>query len=348
MARLAPAARLLGAVCVVAAAALALHRFHGAGEVARADGPIALTSRPILFDPANPAQTRFGTLEWRGGIEVSGAKPFGGLSGLLLSPHGQTLTAITDTGDWVRARLIYTDERLTGLRDLAMTPMLGSDGAALAGKLNADAEGLAGAGPRHLLASFERRHRILDYRLDATGHPGAATPLPVPGEFSTLERNQGLEAVGVLPPGQGESGAAGRVIVAIAERKLDAAGHHTGFLIAADGTLATFALTRSPGFDVTDLVFLPDGDMIVLERHYIPILGAAFRLRRIARDDIKPGALLSGTVLLTAGGSYTIDNMEGLAVHRDARGRTILTLVSDDNFSSSQRTLLMQFALPDG
>ena len=40
-----------------------------------------------------------------------------------------------------------------------------------------------------------------------------------------------------------------------------------------------------------------------------------------------------------------IDNMEGLAVHRDEAGRTILTLVSDDNYSILQRTLILQFAL---
>jgi hypothetical protein len=41
-----------------------------------------------------------------------------------------------------------------------------------------------------------------------------------------------------------------------------------------------------------------------------------------------------------------IDNMEGIAAHRAASGETILTLISDDNFSLLQRTLLMQFALP--
>ena len=42
---------------------------------------------------------------------------------------------------------------------------------------------------------------------------------------------------------------------------------------------------------------------------------------------------------------YQIDNMEGIAVHRNARGETILTLVSDDNFSAIQRNLLLQFRL---
>ena len=35
--------------------------------------------------------------------------------------------------------------------------------------------------------------------------------------------------------------------------------------------------------------------------------------------------------------------MEGLSVHRNAGGEIVLTLVSDDNFSMIQRTLLLQF-----
>jgi hypothetical protein len=37
--------------------------------------------------------------------------------------------------------------------------------------------------------------------------------------------------------------------------------------------------------------------------------------------------------------------MEGIALHRNASGETILTLISDDNFLPFQRTLLLQFAL---
>ena len=42
---------------------------------------------------------------------------------------------------------------------------------------------------------------------------------------------------------------------------------------------------------------------------------------------------------------YQIDNMEGLAVHRTDAGDIVLTLVSDDNFSPLQRTMLLQFTL---
>jgi hypothetical protein len=37
--------------------------------------------------------------------------------------------------------------------------------------------------------------------------------------------------------------------------------------------------------------------------------------------------------------------MEGLGIHRTPSGDTVLTLVSDDNFSVLQRNLLLQFTL---
>ena len=74
--------------------------------------------------------------------------------------------------------------------------------------------------------------------------------------------------------------------------------------------------------------------------------GVAVRLRRLqlsARST--PGALLDGPVLIEADLGYQIDNMEGLSINRDAHGDLVFTLVSDDNFSPIQRTILLQFTL---
>ena len=60
---------------------------------------------------------------------------------------------------------------------------------------------------------------------------------------------------------------------------------------------------------------------------------------------IKPGALVDGNPLIVADLGYQIDNMEGIGLHRNAQGETVLTLVSDDNFSVLQRKLLLQFTL---
>ncbi len=60
---------------------------------------------------------------------------------------------------------------------------------------------------------------------------------------------------------------------------------------------------------------------------------------------MKPGARLSGEILFTADMAYEIDNMEGLAVTRNAAGEIILTMISDDNFSPLQRNVLLRFAV---
>ena len=55
--------------------------------------------------------------------------------------------------------------------------------------------------------------------------------------------------------------------------------------------------------------------------------------------------MVDGPALITADMGYQIDNMEGIGLHRTSHGETVLTLVSDDNFSIIQRNLLLQFAI---
>ncbi len=136
---------------------------------------------------------------------------------------------------------------------------------------------------------------------------------------------------------------AGQLIV-ITERSLDKQGNHRSYLL--DGNhVARFSVKRSDDFDVTDCTFLAPADLLLLERRYSPARGVAMRIRRIALAGIKPGALVEGKPLIVADLGYQIDNMEGIAAHRNADGETILTLVSDDNFSVIQRNILLQFAL---
>ena len=71
------------------------------------------------------------------------------------------------------------------------------------------------------------------------------------------------------------------------------------------------------------------------------------RIRRVPLAGVKPGARVDGPDLVEADMGYQIDNMEGLSVHRAADGELVLTLISDDNFSPLQRTLLLQFTLAE-
>ena len=133
-------------------------------------------------------------------------------------------------------------------------------------------------------------------------------------------------------------------LIAVTERSLDAQGNHRSYLLDGD-RVARFSVKRSDDFDVSDCTILPPADLLLLERRYSPARGVAMRIRRIALASIKPDALIDGKPLIVADLGYQIDNMEGIAVHRNADGETILTLVSDDNFSFIQRNLLLQFAL---
>jgi hypothetical protein len=106
-----------------------------------------------------------------------------------------------------------------------------------------------------------------------------------------------------------------------------------------------FSVKRTDDYDISDAALLPGGDLLILERRYSILRGVAIRIRRIALASIKPEALVDGPVMLEADMGYQIDNMEGLSVHIGAGGTTVLTLISDDNFSPLQRTLLLQFAI---
>jgi hypothetical protein len=54
--------------------------------------------------------------------------------------------------------------------------------------------------------------------------------------------------------------------------------------------------------------------------------------------------MLDGPVLIEADLGHEVDNMEGLAIHQE-NGQSILTIISDDNFSVWQRTIILEFAL---
>ena len=92
-------------------------------------------------------------------------------------------------------------------------------------------------------------------------------------------------------------------------------------------------------------VLLPSGDLLILERKFSWLGGVGIRIRRLVLSDIAPGAVVDGPAIFNADLGNEIDNMEGIDAHVSAEGETVLTMVSDDNFSLIQRNLLLQFTL---
>lgn len=297
------------------------------------------------FSIGQPAETRFGRLTFLGGLELeSDTDHFGSLSGLVTLDQGRSLIAVSDNGMWFTGRLV-TDAagRPTGVSDARMAAMLGADGEPMIGKWESDAEGLTlrdGPGGRDLVVSFEGHHRLMAYPLDAAATNGRPSPVwTVPGGPGALRGNKSLEGVAVAPKASPLAG----TIVTAAERGRPDAADHPGFLVAARP--ATFTIARRDDFDVTDLAFLPNGNLLVLERRFNWVDGVRMRLLEVPAGEIRAGARLVGTTLIDADMRFQIDNMEGLAVDSDDKGATILTIVSDDNRSVLQRTLLLRFRL---
>lgn len=315
-----------------------------ASQSASEFGAIAVRSTRIEhFVLREPEVRHFGRLEFLGGLELSSSsKAFGGLSGLAVSADGRRLTAITDTGTWFGGTLDVTEAGApTGLSDTVTAPMLGPDGQALARLKRSDSEGLAMA-DGIAYVTFERQPEIMRFALQRDGFAARGEALPRPPGLTRLHANKGLEAIAVVPSG---SYAGSLIVVAEAPpRGEDDRATLPGWFVTGPRG-ATFEVVRFGSFAVTDAAFLPDGDLLLLERSFAWLDGVAMRIRRIPGKEVRPGARLEGEEILKADMRSQIDNMEGLAVHRDADGSAVLTLVSDDNFSFLQRTILLRFRL---
>lgn len=313
----------------------------------RDEGPVAVQTSPVSFAPFLPGITRFGALEWRGGLILSSeSKKFGGYSGLVLSEDGRELVAVSDRGWWLRAEVSYEDDRISSIGAVTTARLLGPDGRVITNNHAKDAEGLTAFDARGtkgmLLMALERRERLLLYDFGRHGFRAIPRAIPVPSVFRRAKFNQELEAVGRFGSGTRLNG----TIIVLSERFLDDNGDIRGWLIGGPRP-GPFSLARTDDYDVTDLAILPDGDVLVLERRLNAIKLAGMRVRRIAHETIAAGATLEAAVVVEGNQPlHNVDNMEGIAVHRSPGGELRISIISDDNFNPLQRTLLLQFALP--
>jgi hypothetical protein len=341
-----PSAPTRRALAAAVTAALLLASVVGRAEPDKprlAEPPVRIEvrARPILsFEPRDPSRRRFGQVEFRGGVELASPyKEFGGVSAIRVRPDGAHFLALTDQGRWLRGRITYDGMQPTGIADAEMAPILGGDGRPLAARRWYDTEAIA-EDDGIVYVGIERVHQIVRLDYGKQGLLARGQPIAVPPGFKQLPSNGSIEALEFIPKGLPMAG----TLIAISEKGYDEAGNHKAFLIGGPSP-GTFAVKRSDDFDISDCALLPPGELLILERRYSLWRGVALRIRRIPLGSIKPGALVDGPVVVFADMGYEIDNMEGLSVHRATSGDTVLTLISDDNFSPIQRTILLQFTL---
>ncbi|MEO5806550.1 esterase-like activity of phytase family protein [Devosia sp.] len=285
-------------------------------------------------------------LIWRGGIGmVSQIDTFGGLSGIAFTGADQHVAFVSDRGNFISGQLIYDDAaRLLGFIGATIEPIQNSKGAPLPRQYSRDAEAIAVAThagkPVAVRVGFEHLTRVADFALTNDIPGGAAREVTIPDFLSNTRTNESLEAVCVAPD---TSPIAGSTLL-LTEGVIDGDGQHVAWLLGQNDKGA-LSYHSDSDTNPSDCAFLPNGDLLVLERG-ISFLSFTMTLRRVKAADVRPGNLMTGEVLLQASGG-DIDNMEQVGVHTAPNGETRIVLGSDNNFNDWERNLLLEFTLPE-
>jgi hypothetical protein len=287
-----------------------------------------------------------GKLIFRGGLTLQSQDDmFGGLSSITTTGPNQNVAFVSDRGQFASGRLAYDqDDRLLSLIGVIMEPMQNSKGAPLPRQYARDAEGMdtvyRDGVPVAVRVSFENLTRVADFAV-TDGRPGGpAREIAIPEWLTDLRTNKSLESICIAPPA---SPIAGSTLL-LTEEALDENGNHRGHFLGQNDK-GPVAYVNSPIVNPTDCAFLPNGDLLVLERG-VALFSFVMNLRRVPAAEVRPGNLMRGELLLAAEGAE-IDNMESLMVHVTPGGETRILMGSDNNFNDWQRQLLLEFSLAD-
>ena len=156
--------------------------------------------------------------------------------------------------------------------------------------------------------------------------------------------NRGAEAMTLMPGG-------GMIVIGETEPWPGGKGR-AGIRFSGDPTQAPragfrFSYMPPKGYDPSDMAVLPDGDLMILNRRFVFPFNFTAKLTIVDSAAIRPGALVQGREIATFAAPLLHDNFEGLAITREGPA-TIVWIVSDDNQSFLQRSLLLKFRLdPD-
>ncbi|UVK41954.1 esterase-like activity of phytase family protein [Mesorhizobium sp. AR07] len=303
--------------------------------------PVEVSARPITEFQISRAEKQFGSLEFVGGLEMtSRTRDFGALSAFRFLRGGSDFIGVAETGFWFFGTVVRdADKRPSGIRNFRMQQMVDTSGQAIDKKWEVDAEGLA-VKDGIATVGFERNHRVARFKIDPADMKAPLRQLDFLVPARELRQNRGFETVThANANSQHQSG-----LVVVSEKSLDKAGNIYAAIIEGPHK-GVFTVKRNGDFDITDGAFLPDGDLLLLERSFSMASGVKMRLRRIHGESVEKGAVADGPVLLEADMGYQIDNMEGLDVWTRDDGALMVSLISDDNHSILQRNLYLEFIL---
>jgi hypothetical protein len=290
---------------------------------------IALSLLPL--DSSDPARRKVGSLSFLGAWELkSDNGNFGGISALIALKDGRFI-GVSDAGTLIGFGL--KGDRSADRPFIAALP--GAFGPGM-GYADRDTEGMAyDPTTGRIWISYEMKHAIKRFPPSMARIDGS---LKIPGTQNWY-KNSGIEALARLPDGR---------FVAIAEGGGEG-GVYPAMLYSGDpvepGTVPFDFRYRPPdGYRATDATPLPDGRLLVLHRRIGLPNGFTAKLGIVNPKTMMRGSIVESEIIATLAPPLLVDNMEGVTITQE-RGRTIVWLISDNNFMALQRTILMKFTL---
>jgi hypothetical protein len=303
------------------------------------DAPISEQWRAVnvTATPLELGAETVGQLRFRGGLELDSTDAvFGGLSGMEVLSDGRVVIA-NDDAEWFELQLVLDDEgKLTGVTDVRYALMRDERGDPFSARLG-DSEGLTQLLDGRFAVSFEGTQSIRIFDLNRDGPFGSATPGPRLAGIGALPANAGLEALAITSNGDLLVGAEGgaRRTTPLWRVPLD----------SREPVERLIGYPPARGYSLTALDHLPDGGFVALERFYAPIIGARARVTRFPEDALGAGGEILPNVeeLASIAPPMPVDNFEAIAATRGPDGALRIYILSDDNYSTRQRTLLLAF-----
>ncbi|MEE9552248.1 MAG: esterase-like activity of phytase family protein [Gammaproteobacteria bacterium] len=262
------------------------------------------------------------------------------LSGLAWDDDQQILYAVSDDGYLVHLKPSFTGDLLTGVEFIDAYALRGPDNKPLEGKAS-DAESLTilngtngVQGDTEVIVGLEFPPRITKYRTN--GEFITAVPLPdyLADINSYSDKKSTINALALHP----EYG-----FITAPQKPLNNSSPGYLSIYSLEGREWQYKPLSNKSSFTLGLDTLPDGNLLVLERVYSSVFKPViYALRKLKINNTNGSTLTVDEIAhFNSRQGWSIDNFEGISKHQDNR----YFMVSDDNESVLQKTLLIYFEL---
>ena len=276
-----------------------------------------------------------------GSIALNSSKvngiPMVELSDIAWDSKSQTLYGISDNAYLYVIKIKLSNNKLLNANVINAVKLKGADKKLLRGA-NGDSEGLdiiRRNNSVELIISFEGNSRVDRYNTRGEYIGNIALPKKIANKRNYRHGNKALESVAVHPK---------YGVITAAELPLKANSINTQTVYSQHGKEWNFPRYKAAESSITALEVLGNGDILVLERAFSGIfqpLVISLRQLQVNKCDRNNNCPIKDIAVFSSAKGWNMDNFEGLT---QLSGNRYL-MVSDDNKSPLQQTLMMMFKI---